>query len=252
MAATTITADQVKQLRDKTGAGMMECKAALAEANGNMDEAITRAAQARARAGGQARGARDRAGHDRQLHPHGRQDRRPRGGELRVRLRGAHGRLPEPREGSGDAHRGRRPEVGPPRGRPRRGDREGKGHLPRADGEHRQAGQRPRQDRRGQAGQLLLAVRAARPAVDPRQQRLDRAADCAGQRQDRARTSRSTGSCASGSATRWKPCSRSFAFHRTSGRTGTKTERRYNSVSCPPRPRPRSTRESSSSCPAKR
>ena len=39
--AATITADQVKQLRDKTGAGMMECKAALAEANGNMDEAIT-------------------------------------------------------------------------------------------------------------------------------------------------------------------------------------------------------------------
>jgi len=41
MAATAITADQVKQLRDKTGAGMMECKAALAEANGNMEEAIT-------------------------------------------------------------------------------------------------------------------------------------------------------------------------------------------------------------------
>ena len=37
----TITADQVKQLRDKTGAGMMECKAALAEANGNLDEATT-------------------------------------------------------------------------------------------------------------------------------------------------------------------------------------------------------------------
>ena len=37
----TITADQVKQLRDKTGAGMMECKAALAEANGNMEEATT-------------------------------------------------------------------------------------------------------------------------------------------------------------------------------------------------------------------
>ncbi len=36
-----ITADQVKQLRDKTGAGMMECKAALTEANGNLDEAIT-------------------------------------------------------------------------------------------------------------------------------------------------------------------------------------------------------------------
>lgn len=39
--ATAITADLVKQLRDKTGAGMMECKAALTEANGNMEEAIT-------------------------------------------------------------------------------------------------------------------------------------------------------------------------------------------------------------------
>jgi elongation factor Ts len=41
MATTAITADMVKQLRDKTGAGMMECKAALAEANGNMEEAVT-------------------------------------------------------------------------------------------------------------------------------------------------------------------------------------------------------------------
>jgi elongation factor Ts len=39
--ATAITADQVKQLRDKTGAGMMECKAALAEAGGSIEEAIT-------------------------------------------------------------------------------------------------------------------------------------------------------------------------------------------------------------------
>ena len=41
MTTTVITADQVKQLREKTGTGMMECKAALAEANGNMEEAIT-------------------------------------------------------------------------------------------------------------------------------------------------------------------------------------------------------------------
>ena len=39
--ATAISADQVKQLRDKTGAGRMECKAALTEANGNIDEAVT-------------------------------------------------------------------------------------------------------------------------------------------------------------------------------------------------------------------
>jgi elongation factor Ts len=37
----TITADQVKKLRDQTGAGMMECKVALTEANGAIDEAIT-------------------------------------------------------------------------------------------------------------------------------------------------------------------------------------------------------------------
>jgi elongation factor Ts len=36
-----ITAATVKQLRDKTGAGMMECKAALTEAKGDMDEAVT-------------------------------------------------------------------------------------------------------------------------------------------------------------------------------------------------------------------
>ena len=37
----TITATDVKALRDRTGAGMMDCKAALTEANGDMDEAIT-------------------------------------------------------------------------------------------------------------------------------------------------------------------------------------------------------------------
>jgi len=36
-----ITAEQVKALREKTSAGMMECKAALTEANGNMEEAVT-------------------------------------------------------------------------------------------------------------------------------------------------------------------------------------------------------------------
>jgi elongation factor Ts len=35
-----ITATMVKDLRDKTGAGMMDCKTALAETNGDMDQAI--------------------------------------------------------------------------------------------------------------------------------------------------------------------------------------------------------------------
>jgi elongation factor Ts len=36
-----IPADQVKKLRDATGAGMMECKAALTEASGDMEAATT-------------------------------------------------------------------------------------------------------------------------------------------------------------------------------------------------------------------
>ncbi len=36
-----ISAAQVKELRDKTGAGFMDCKAALGEAGGDVDKAIT-------------------------------------------------------------------------------------------------------------------------------------------------------------------------------------------------------------------
>jgi elongation factor Ts len=35
-----ITSDKVKELRDKTGAGMMDCKRALAESGGNFEKAI--------------------------------------------------------------------------------------------------------------------------------------------------------------------------------------------------------------------
>ena len=35
-----VTASMVKELREKTGAGMMDCKKALTETNGNFDEAI--------------------------------------------------------------------------------------------------------------------------------------------------------------------------------------------------------------------
>lgn len=35
-----VTADLVKQLRERTGAGMMDCKKALTEANGDMEKAI--------------------------------------------------------------------------------------------------------------------------------------------------------------------------------------------------------------------
>ena len=39
--STPITAEMVSDLRGKTGAGLLDCKKALAEANGNVEEAIT-------------------------------------------------------------------------------------------------------------------------------------------------------------------------------------------------------------------
>ena len=38
---TTISAQQVKELREKTGSGLMECKKALQEVEGDIEEAIT-------------------------------------------------------------------------------------------------------------------------------------------------------------------------------------------------------------------
>jgi elongation factor Ts len=38
--ATEISATAVKELREKTGAGVMDCKKALQEANGNLDRAV--------------------------------------------------------------------------------------------------------------------------------------------------------------------------------------------------------------------
>jgi elongation factor Ts len=40
VSTTTITAAQVKELRDRTGAGMMECKKALTETGGDIDAAV--------------------------------------------------------------------------------------------------------------------------------------------------------------------------------------------------------------------
>ncbi len=41
MSNTPITAQAVADLREKTGAGLLDCKKALAETNGNIEEAIT-------------------------------------------------------------------------------------------------------------------------------------------------------------------------------------------------------------------
>jgi elongation factor Ts len=40
MSTPTVTASDVKELRQRTGAGMMDCKAALQESGGDMDKAV--------------------------------------------------------------------------------------------------------------------------------------------------------------------------------------------------------------------
>ncbi len=41
MSTAVVSASAVKDLREKTGAGLLDCQKALAEANGNIEEAIT-------------------------------------------------------------------------------------------------------------------------------------------------------------------------------------------------------------------
>ena len=62
----TITAKDVAELRERTGAGMMDCKKALEETDGDMDKAVELlrskgAAKAEKRAGRADEGRRDRA-----------------------------------------------------------------------------------------------------------------------------------------------------------------------------------------------
>ena len=40
MTTTAVTAALVKELRDRTNAGMMECKKALTECGGDLDKAV--------------------------------------------------------------------------------------------------------------------------------------------------------------------------------------------------------------------
>ena len=59
---TTISASLVKELRDQTGAGMMDCKRALVETDGDLEAARDAAARAGHGHGGQARRPRDHRG----------------------------------------------------------------------------------------------------------------------------------------------------------------------------------------------
>ena len=164
---------QVKQLRDKTGAGMMECKAALDEANGNIEEAIDAPAQ------------------------EGPRRRRPRGpGAPRsegligsyIHMGGKIGVLVEVNcetdfvartddfqtlvKDVGHAHRRRRPAVrrAARRCRPRSLEKEKEIYRAQMADQGKPANV-VEKIVEGKLGELLLAGRAARPAVRPRPER---------------------------------------------------------------------------------
>ena len=120
----TITADAVKELRERTGAGMMDCKRALEETDGDLDKAVALLRERGLAAAAKKAGRDAREGLVSQLHPHRRPRRRADRGQLRDGLRRPHRRVPEarprprdPGRRAGAALRRRRPHPG---GRARR------------------------------------------------------------------------------------------------------------------------------------
>ncbi len=78
-----ISAAQVKELRDKTGAPMMDCKQALTEAKGDVEQAIILLRKSGISVAERKSGTRHQRRFRRQLHSRRRQDRRARGSQLR-------------------------------------------------------------------------------------------------------------------------------------------------------------------------
>ena len=117
--STAISAKQVKDLREKTGAGMMDCKKALEETGGDVEAAVTLLRKKGIAAAEKRAGRAANEGAVRQLHPPGRPGRRAGRGQLRDRLRRPQRAVQELRARRRDPDRGPEPAVRPGRGRAR-------------------------------------------------------------------------------------------------------------------------------------
>ena len=104
-----ITAQKVKELRERTGAGMMDCKRALEETDGDMDKAIAWLREKGVATAAKKAGREAREGLGPQLHPRRWPPRRAHRGQQRDRLRRPQRGLPEARPATRDA--GRRPRA---------------------------------------------------------------------------------------------------------------------------------------------
>ena len=176
--ATITSRRLVKQLRDETGAGMMECKAALTEANGDLEKADRHPAQARARLRGQE---------GRPRHQRGRRSAATSTWAARsaccvelncetdfvARTDDFQALLKEIALQVAAAN----PQLRQPRGRPGRRARAARRRSTARRWQTPASRRGDREDRRGQARQLLRADRARRPAGDPRPEGDRRPAD---------------------------------------------------------------------------
>ena len=181
-----ITAAMVKALRDATGAGMMDCKRALIEADGDMERATRDPSREGPGERRQARRPQRRPGPDRRLHPLQQHGRRARRGQLRDGLRREHRRVPQ-------LVKDLALHVASPAA-PRWLSRD---DVPPATLEHerkifeaqaRESGKPENvdpEDRRGQARGVLQGQRPAGPAVREGRLEDDPAASGRGRRQDR-------------------------------------------------------------------
>ena len=89
-----VSAKDVKVLRDRTGAAMMDCKAALEEADGDADKAVELLRVKGQASAAKRSGKATSEGVVELLHPRRRQGRRAGRGPVRDGLRRPHGRLP--------------------------------------------------------------------------------------------------------------------------------------------------------------
>ena len=198
---TEIPAALVKTLRDRTGAGMMECKAALQEANGDLEEATT---ILRKRGLAQAAKKSGRATSEgligSYIH-HGRQDRRARRAQLRVGLRRPHRRFPDAAQGDRPAGRRGEPAVRRVARTSRPTSSTASAAIYRAQMEN--SGKPPQVIDKiveGKLGQLLRAGRARSTSRRSAIRRRRSASCCRPRSPSSARTSASPGSCGSRSA----------------------------------------------------
>ena len=150
-----VSAADVKALRDRTGAGMMDCKAALAEADGDLDKRHRDPAGQGPGLGREARAAAAPSEGVVSSYIHAnRQGRGDGRGPVRDRLRRPQRGLPGVRPRGRDPRRRHRPAIRLLRGDPGGRARGGAAGL-RAEGARGgQARERRREDRRGPAGEV--------------------------------------------------------------------------------------------------